>query len=35
MLKSGDFWIGVIAGIVVVYAYHHFVSPIPGAKSGG
>jgi hypothetical protein len=33
MLKSGDFWVGVIAGVVVVYAIHHFVSPIPGAKS--
>jgi len=26
---------GIVAGMVVVYAYHHFVSPLPGAKSGG
>lgn len=35
MLKSGDFWVGVIAGIVVLYAYHHFVAAVPGAKQSG
>ena len=34
MLRSGDFWIGVIAGVVVVFLYHHFVAPVPGAKQG-
>ena len=35
MLTSRDFYFGIVAGIVIVYAYHHFVSPIPGAKTGG
>ena len=35
MLRSGDFWIGVIAGMGAVFAYHHFISPVPGAKTGG
>jgi hypothetical protein len=33
MLKSGDFWIGVVAGVVIVWGYHHFVSPLPAPKS--
>lgn len=32
MLRDGTFWIGVIAGVAVVLAYHHFISPVPGAK---
>jgi hypothetical protein len=32
MLRSGDFWVGVIAGAAVVWVYHHFVSPLPAPK---
>jgi thymidylate synthase len=35
MFRSGDFWIGVVAGVAVVFLYHHFVAPVPGAKTGG
>ncbi len=34
MLTDGRFWIGVIAGVVVVYAYHHFVNPLPAPAKG-
>lgn len=27
------FWHGVILGVGGVWAYHHFVKPLPGAKS--
>lgn len=33
MFQSRQFWWGVVAGLVVVYAYHHFVSPLPGTKT--
>lgn len=29
-----EFWYGVITAAVVIYVYHHFVSPLPGAKKG-
>jgi hypothetical protein len=31
MTRSPLFWIAV--GVVGVWGYHHFVSPLPGAKS--
>ena len=34
-MGSKEFWIGAIVGIVAVYAYHHFVSPLPSPKTGG
>ena len=34
MLTDGRFWLGVIAGVVVVYAYHHFVNPLPAPAKG-
>lgn len=27
------FWYGVGTGLVAVYAYHHFVKPLPGAAT--
>jgi hypothetical protein len=33
MLRSGTFWIGVIAGIAGLYAYHAFIKPVPSTKS--
>ena len=27
------FWYGFGAGLVAVYAYHHFVKPLPGAAT--
>ena len=35
MLTDGRFWIGVIAGVAVVYAYHAFIKPLPSTKTGG
>ena len=29
---SSQFVWGMVAGVAVVYAYHHFVKPLPGAK---
>ena len=34
MLTSRDFYIGIVAGVLIVFAYHKFVSPIPGGKKG-
>ncbi len=31
-MKFG-FWSGVIAGVAGVWAYHHFVKPLPGAAT--
>lgn len=31
---SSQFMWGVAAGIAGVYIFHHFVRPLPGAKSG-
>jgi hypothetical protein len=28
------FWWGVLAGVGGVWAYHHFVKPLPGAATG-
>jgi hypothetical protein len=33
MTRSPLFWIG--ATVLGVYAFHHWVKPIPGAKTGG
>ena len=32
-MKHGFVW-GLAAGVAGVWAYHHFVSPLPGAKGG-
>jgi len=29
---SSQFVWGMVAGVAAVYAYHHFVKPLPGAK---
>jgi hypothetical protein len=30
----GGFWGGVVVGVAGVWAFHRFVRPLPGAKSG-
>jgi hypothetical protein len=35
MLRSKDFWWGVGLTLGGLYVYHHFVSPLPGAKRKG
>lgn len=30
-MRAG-FWTGVLVGVVGVYAYHRFVSPLPGKR---
>ena len=34
MLTSKDFYVGIIAGVILVYAYHHFVNPLPAPAKG-
>lgn len=37
MLRSKEFYVGIVVGFVVVYAYHRFVgipSNAPGSKLG-
>lgn len=34
MLSDSRFWAGLIVGVVGVWAYHHFMSPLPGGKRG-
>lgn len=31
---KGGFWVGLIVGVAGVWAYHHFVHPLPGASKG-
>ena len=35
MLKRHGFIVGILTGMAGVWAYHHFVHPLPGAKTGG
>lgn len=28
---KGNFWVGLVVGVGVVYAYHKFVKPIPSS----
>lgn len=32
MLSNHHFWFGVVGGVLGVWAYHHFVSPLPAPK---
>lgn len=32
VVKSPVFWYGVVAGLALVYAYHHFAVPLPGTN---
>lgn len=34
MLGDSRFWMGALVGILGVWAYHHFMNPLPGAKRG-
>lgn len=34
MVKKHGFLVGIIVGMGGVWVYHHFVHPLPGAKSG-
>lgn len=29
-----NFWTGILVGVAGVWAYHHFVKPLPGAATG-
>jgi hypothetical protein len=33
MLRSGQFWIGVLVGVGGVAAYHRWVKPMPTTKA--
>jgi hypothetical protein len=33
MLRNGTFWVGVIAGMAALWAYHAFVKPVPSTKT--
>jgi len=33
-MVNKSFVYGVLAGFVITYAYHHFVSPLPAPKKG-
>lgn len=33
--KASGFFPGVIAGLAGLWVFHHFVRPIPGAKTSG
>lgn len=35
MLTDTRFWIGVVAGAALCYAFHNFVMPLPGGKNSG
>lgn len=30
-----EYVVGFILGMVFVWLYHHFISPLPGGKTGG
>ena len=32
IVKNPVFWYGVAAGLVGLYVYHHFASPLPGTN---
>ena len=34
MFTTKEFYGGLVVGIVAVYLYHHFVSPLPAPKRG-
>lgn len=35
MVKKHGFIVGIVVGVAGVWMYHHFIHPLPGAKSVG
>ncbi len=34
MFRDKEFWYGAAVAAIAIYAYHHYIHPLPGAAKG-